>query len=143
MSVHISEKEFREEIFSLTAVFQNVEEFQKVEKYIKQLLIEIMKNAVDFCLSDILTTSNLEIRSRQPGEGSVSGGHKCYAFPPCSPKGRFQSKGQGVQVTQIVIISALRTRPWKLKFQQLLAKKISSSRINSTFSQVQTNRIIH
>lgn len=46
MSVHISEKEFREEIFSLTAVFQNVEEFQKVEKYIKQLLIEIMKNAV-------------------------------------------------------------------------------------------------
>ena len=46
MSVHISEKEFREEIFSLTAVFQNVEEFQKVEKYIKQLLIEIMKNVV-------------------------------------------------------------------------------------------------
>ena len=46
MSVHISEKEFREEIFSLTAVFQNVEEFQKVEKYIKQLLMEIMKNAV-------------------------------------------------------------------------------------------------
>ena len=46
MSVHISEKEFREEIFSLNAVFQNVEEFQKVEKYIKQLLIEIMKNAV-------------------------------------------------------------------------------------------------
>ena len=46
MSVHISEKDFREGIFSLNAVFQNVEEFQKVEKYIKQLLIEIMKNAV-------------------------------------------------------------------------------------------------
>ena len=46
MSIHISEKELREEIFSVNLVFKNVKMAQKLKDYIKELLIEIMKNAV-------------------------------------------------------------------------------------------------